>query len=90
MKINVILFVILDSHHTSLAYQDMFEQASENSISWRCKSCSKEVTNRWHHFHSHRSQRSFCPYCPSTYSRIDTLRSHMRTKHASLLAGKHV
>ncbi|KAI4457391.1 btb domain transcription factor [Holotrichia oblita] len=63
------------------SYNDMFEVSTINSLLYRCKTCSKEVTNRWHHYHSHTPQRSFCPYCPATYSRIDTLRSHMRTKH---------
>nr|XP_023016089.1 sex determination protein fruitless-like isoform X5 [Leptinotarsa decemlineata] len=73
---------------SSLSYVEMFEPSSTNILLWRCKSCSKEVTNRWHHFHSHTTQRSFCPYCPATYSRIDTLRSHMRTKHSFF--NKHV
>ncbi|KAF9799910.1 hypothetical protein SFRURICE_013647 [Spodoptera frugiperda] len=58
---------------------------TRNAALWRCKSCGKEVSNRWHHFHSHTAQRSPCPYCPATYSRIDTLRSHLRHKHAALL-----
>ncbi|XP_076259433.1 sex determination protein fruitless isoform X3 [Rhynchophorus ferrugineus] len=65
----------------TLSYIDMFEASPSNILLWRCKACSKEVTNRWHHFHSHTPQRSLCPYCPATYSRIDTLRSHMRLKH---------
>ncbi|XP_063908910.1 sex determination protein fruitless isoform X3 [Zophobas morio] len=69
----------------SLSYNEMFEPSVSNLLLWKCKACSKEVTNRWHHFHSHTAQRSFCPYCPATYSRIDTLRSHMRTKHSFLM-----
>ncbi|XP_065169951.1 sex determination protein fruitless isoform X3 [Atheta coriaria] len=76
----------IDEMHTTvptthLAYNDMFEQSVSNSLLWKCRSCAKEVTNRWHHFHSHTPQRSICPYCPATYSRIDTLRSHLRSKH---------
>ncbi|XP_045514419.1 sex determination protein fruitless-like isoform X3 [Pieris brassicae] len=67
------------------SYHSMFVAATESTALWRCKSCGKEVSNRWHHFHSHTAQRSLCPYCPATYSRIDTLRSHLRLKHAALL-----
>ncbi|GBP05551.1 Sex determination protein fruitless [Eumeta japonica] len=67
------------------SYHSMFVAATDSAALWRCKSCGKEVSNRWHHFHSHTAQRSLCPYCPATYSRIDTLRSHLRLKHASLL-----
>ncbi|XP_045496660.1 sex determination protein fruitless isoform X3 [Colias croceus] len=70
---------------TQYSYHSMFVAATESAALWRCKSCGKEVSNRWHHFHSHTAQRSLCPYCPATYSRIDTLRSHLRLKHAALL-----
>lgn len=64
-----------------LTYHNMFTPSQEPGTLWRCRSCGKEVTNRWHHFHSHTAQRSMCPYCPATYSRIDTLRSHLKQKH---------
>ncbi|XP_045467261.1 sex determination protein fruitless isoform X4 [Harmonia axyridis] len=64
-----------------ISYNGMFEASGSSVLLWRCKCCSKQVTNRWHHYHSHTPQRSACPYCPASYSRIDTLRSHMRAKH---------
>jgi DNA-directed RNA polymerase subunit RPC12/RpoP len=64
-----------------MTYHNMFTPSQEPGTLWRCRSCGKEVTNRWHHFHSHTAQRSMCPYCPATYSRIDTLRSHLKQKH---------
>ncbi|KOB78824.1 Fruitless, isoform B [Operophtera brumata] len=67
------------------SYHSMFVPAAESAALWRCKSCGKEVSNRWHHYHSHTAQRSMCPYCPATYSRIDTLRSHLRLKHAQMI-----
>ncbi|XP_049821319.1 sex determination protein fruitless isoform X4 [Aethina tumida] len=70
---------------SALSYIEMFKPSPTNILLWRCKACSKEVSNRWHHFHSHTPQRSLCPYCPATYSRIDTLRSHMRSKHMILM-----
>ncbi|KAL1506783.1 hypothetical protein ABEB36_006084 [Hypothenemus hampei] len=66
----------------------MFEASPSNVLLWRCKTCSKEVSNRWHHFHSHTPERCYCPYCPATYSRIDTLRNHMKTKH-NMYFSKH-
>ena len=68
-----------------MSYHNMFTPSREPGTAWRCRSCGKEVTNRWHHFHSHTPQRSVCPYCPASYSRIDTLRSHLRMKHADRL-----
>ncbi|KAF2882774.1 hypothetical protein ILUMI_23398 [Ignelater luminosus] len=70
---------------SQLLYNEMFEVSPTNAVLWRCKACSKEVTNRWHHYHSHTPQRSSCPYCPATYSRIDTLRTHLRVKHSAIL-----
>lgn len=64
-----------------MTYHNMFTPSQEPGTLWRCRRCGKEVTNRWHHFHSHTAQRSMCPYCPATYSRIDTLRSHLKQKH---------
>lgn len=72
------------SHH-AMSYHNMFTPSREPGTMWRCRSCGKEVTNRWHHYHSHTAQRSMCPYCPATYSRIDTLRSHLRAKHSDQL-----
>ncbi|RLU21790.1 hypothetical protein DMN91_006166 [Ooceraea biroi] len=72
-----------------LSYHEMFAVSLNSPALWRCRACGKQVTNRWHHFHIHTAQRSLCPYCPATYSRIDTLRSHIRTKHREMLfAGK--
>lgn len=72
------------SHH-AMSYHNMFTPSRDPGTMWRCRSCGKEVTNRWHHYHSHTAQRSLCPYCPATYSRIDTLRSHLRSKHGDKL-----
>lgn len=72
-------------NHHAMSYHNMFTPARDPGTMWRCRSCGKEVTNRWHHYHSHTAQRSLCPYCPATYSRIDTLRSHLRAKHSHQL-----
>lgn len=78
----------IQSHH-QMSYHNMFTPSQEPGTLWRCRSCGKEVTNRWHHFHSHTAQRSMCPYCPATYSRIDTLRSHLKQKHKNEQAHKN-
>lgn len=78
----------LQGHH-QMSYHNMFTPSQEPGTLWRCRSCGKEVTNRWHHFHSHTAQRSMCPYCPATYSRIDTLRSHLKQKHKNEHAHKN-
>lgn len=78
----------IQSHH-QMSYHNMFTPSQEPGTLWRCRSCGKEVTNRWHHFHSHTAQRSMCPYCPATYSRIDTLRSHLKQKHKNEHAHKN-
>lgn len=79
----------LQNHHGTMSYHNMFTPSQEPGTLWRCRSCGKEVTNRWHHFHSHTAQRSMCPYCPATYSRIDTLRSHLKQKHKNEHAHKN-
>ncbi|KAI4477367.1 hypothetical protein M0804_012753 [Polistes exclamans] len=71
-----------------LSYHEMFAGSLGSPALWRCRACGKQVTNRWHHFHIHTAQRSLCPYCPNTYSRIDTLRTHIRTKHRETLFAK--
>ncbi|XP_052748727.1 sex determination protein fruitless isoform X3 [Galleria mellonella] len=73
----------------AFSYHSTFVAAAGSAALWRCTRCGKEVTNRWHHFHSHTAQRSPCPYCPATYSRVDTLRSHLRHKHSALVLPKH-
>lgn len=78
---------MLASHRFS--YAEMFQASTNNLLRWKCKACSKEVTNKWHHFYSHATQRSLCPYCPATYSRIDTLRTHLKSKHQSCMRMKN-
>ncbi|CAK9816471.1 Sex determination protein fruitless [Anthophora plagiata] len=74
----------MPSMQVGLSYHEMFAVSLGSPALWRCRACGKQVTNRWHHFHIHTAQRSLCPYCPATYSRIDTLRSHIRTKHREI------
>ncbi|XP_011303130.1 broad-complex core protein isoforms 1/2/3/4/5 isoform X7 [Fopius arisanus] len=66
-------------------YNEMFLQSIARPTVWRCRACGKHVTNRWHHFQVHTGQRFPCPYCTANYSRIDTVRGHVRTKHRDML-----
>ncbi|XP_066998967.1 protein abrupt isoform X8 [Anabrus simplex] len=70
-----------DIGQPTLSYAEMFGQNPDNPFLWKCRACGKEVTNRWHHYHSHTEDRSQCPYCPASYSRSDTLKGHIRLKH---------
>ncbi|KAK2584677.1 hypothetical protein KPH14_007019 [Odynerus spinipes] len=89
MKARVVGFAgTMPSVPVGLSYHDMFAGSLGSPALWRCRACGKQVTNRWHHFHIHTAQRSLCPYCPASYSRIDTLRSHIRTKHREMLFAK--
>lgn len=71
-----------------LSYNEMYTGTMGSPASWRCLVCGKHVTNRWHHYHTHTAQRCKCSYCPSTFSRIDTLRTHIRSKHKECLRKK--
>ncbi|XP_076379134.1 uncharacterized protein LOC143259698 isoform X3 [Megalopta genalis] len=87
-KISKDLQGTMPSVPVGLSYHEMFAVSLGSPALWRCRACGKQVTNRWHHFHIHTAQRSLCPYCPATYSRIDTLRSHIRTKHREIVFAK--
>ncbi|XP_058795175.1 sex determination protein fruitless isoform X5 [Phymastichus coffea] len=64
-----------------LSYQQTFAKLSDSSKSWRCLICGKQVNNRWHHFQVHSGRRWKCPSCPVSYSRTDSLRTHIHSKH---------
>jgi len=63
----------------AVSYHSLFEDGP--GPQFRCRLCSKQVTNKWHHFHRHQAVRSVCPICRASYSRRDTLKAHIRTKH---------
>ncbi|XP_018327676.1 sex determination protein fruitless isoform X1 [Agrilus planipennis] len=66
-----------------LDYCDIFEKVSESTLLYRCKMCSKNVTNRWHHAAKHRPQSNMCPVCQQTFTRKDNMKAHIRLKHTS-------
>lgn len=67
------------------SYKDMFERVPPQTVQdrekWRCRQCSKEVSNPWHHSHTHRQERFYCPQCGNSYNRIDSLKAHYRSAH---------
>ncbi|PSN55604.1 hypothetical protein C0J52_04071 [Blattella germanica] len=75
----------MEEFPSSVSYREMFESTIDNPFLWKCRMCGKHVSNRWHHFHSHNLQRSLCPYCTASYSRVDTLRNHLRLKHSDVV-----
>lgn len=50
-----------------------------------CKVCSKHVRSKWHHFQTHYSRDHKCSDCDAVYSRIDTLRTHAKKRHRTVI-----
>lgn len=71
--------------YKSSSYKDMFERVPPQTVQdrekWRCRQCGKEVSNPWHHSHTHRQERFYCPQCGNSYNRIDSLKAHYRSAH---------
>ncbi|XP_063707469.1 sex determination protein fruitless isoform X3 [Culicoides brevitarsis] len=51
---------------------------------YRCVSCHKTVSNRWHHANIHRPQSHECPICGQKFTRRDNMKAHCKVKHADL------
>ncbi|KAK3911445.1 Sex determination protein fruitless [Frankliniella fusca] len=71
--------------YKSSSYKEMFERVPPQTVQdrekWRCRQCGKEVSNPWHHSHTHRQERFYCPQCGNSYNRIDSLKAHYRSAH---------
>lgn len=50
-----------------------------------CQMCTKRVRSKWHHFQTHFSRDHKCSDCDAVYSRIDTLRTHARKRHHTII-----
>lgn len=74
------------ANYKSSSYKDMFVRVPPQTVQdrekWRCRQCGKEVSNPWHHSHTHRQERFYCPQCGNSYNRIDSLKAHYRSAHA--------
>lgn len=51
---------------------------------YRCVSCHKTVSNRWHHANIHRPQSHECPVCGQKFTRRDNMKAHCKVKHADI------
>lgn len=51
---------------------------------YRCISCHKTVSNRWHHANIHRPQSHECPVCGQKFTRRDNMKAHCKIKHADV------
>uniref|UniRef100_A0A336N0X7 CSON004128 protein n=1 Tax=Culicoides sonorensis TaxID=179676 RepID=A0A336N0X7_CULSO len=51
---------------------------------YRCVTCHKTVSNRWHHANIHRPQSHECPICGQKFTRRDNMKAHCKVKHADL------
>lgn len=67
----------------NIDYSALFIQLSGTFPTlYRCVSCHKTVSNRWHHANIHRPQRHSCPVCNQVFTRRDNMKAHCKVKHA--------
>lgn len=63
----------------NIDYSTLFVQLSGTFPTlYRCVSCHKTVSNRWHHANIHRPQSHECPVCGQKFTRRDNMKvSHI-------------
>lgn len=67
----------------NIDYSALFVQLSGTFPTlYRCVSCHKTVSNRWHHANIHRPQKHECPVCHQVFTRRDNMKAHCKVKHA--------
>ncbi|XP_067619115.1 sex determination protein fruitless isoform X1 [Eurosta solidaginis] len=67
----------------NIDYSTLFVQLSGTLPTlYRCVSCNKIVSNRWHHANIHRPQSHECPVCGQKFTRRDNMKAHCKIKHA--------
>jgi DNA-directed RNA polymerase subunit RPC12/RpoP len=67
----------------NIDYSALFVQlAGTFPTLYRCVSCHKTVSNRWHHANIHRPQKHECPVCHQVFTRRDNMKAHCKVKHA--------
>lgn len=67
----------------NIDYSALFVQLSGTFPTlYRCVSCHKTVSNRWHHANIHRPQKHECPDCHQIFTRRDNMKAHRKVKHA--------
>ena len=69
----------------NIDYSALFIQLSGTfPTQYRCVSCHKTVSNRWHHANIHRPQSHECPVCGQKFTRRDNMKAHCKVKHADM------
>lgn len=69
----------------NIDYSSLFVQLSGTFPTlYRCVSCHKTVSNRWHHANIHRPQSHECPVCGQKFTRRDNMKAHCKIKHADI------
>lgn len=69
----------------NIDYSTLFVQlAGTFPTLYRCVSCHKTVSNRWHHANIHRPQSHECPICGQKFTRRDNMKAHCKVKHADI------
>ncbi|XP_055699932.1 sex determination protein fruitless isoform X2 [Phlebotomus papatasi] len=69
----------------NIDYSTLFVQLSGTFPTlYRCVSCHKTVSNRWHHANIHRPQSHECPVCGQKFTRRDNMKAHCKIKHAEI------
>lgn len=69
----------------NIDYSTLFVQLSGTFPTlYRCVSCNKTVSNRWHHANIHRPQSHECPVCGQKFTRRDNMKAHCKVKHAEI------
>ncbi|XP_055313102.1 sex determination protein fruitless isoform X2 [Sitodiplosis mosellana] len=69
----------------NIDYSTLFVQLSGTFPTlYRCVSCHKTVSNRWHHANIHRPQSHECPVCGQKFTRRDNMKAHCKIKHSDI------
>lgn len=69
----------------NIDYSSLFVQLTGHFPTlYRCVSCHKTVSNRWHHANIHRPQSHECPVCGQKFTRRDNMKAHCKVKHVDM------
>ncbi|VVC33689.1 Zinc finger C2H2-type [Cinara cedri] len=72
-------------YHRKPNCDQIFSGDPANAKLYVCKLCAKHVRSKWHHFQTHYSRDHKCSECDAVYSRIDTLRTHAKKRHQTVI-----
>lgn len=72
-------------YHRKPNCDNIFLDDPNNPKLYVCQVCNKKVRSKWHHFQTHYSRNHKCSDCDAVYSRIDTLRTHAKKRHHTVI-----